>query len=460
MKFTLLVFLTFQIVSAQVFDKENIKVSGDDNKRINLVILSEGYQATEFSKFIEDATIFSNALFSQSPFKEYADYFNVYALKVPSVESGTDHPATATDVTEPVFPQASTDTYFDSSFDSSGVHRLLYTYNSSAIYSVLANNIPEYDQAIILVNTSEYGGGGGAYAVASTGNYADELAIHELGHSLFDLNDEYYPGDTRARESINMTQETSPSAVRWKNWINDNGVGVYPYGSIGSAATWNRPHQRCKMRYLGDPFCSVCKEGIIEKIHSLVSPINSFIPDNTTIETPTFPLDFELDLIKTIPNTLENSWTLNTQEIANNVDNVSLVENDLLEGTNILTTSIEDKTTALRIDNHYNIHIYTITWTINYDVLSVLDIESEVNNFFISLYPNPSNTVVNLKVESDYNENIKVDIVALDGKKLKSVSLLNFQTNQIDISDLSTGVYLTNIYSGNRLISSERLVKN
>ena len=89
-------------ISAQIFDIETIKFSGDNDKRINLVILSEGYQEVELNQFISDATAFSNDMFSQSPFLEYANYFNVYAIKVPSNESGADHPGTATDVSEPL----------------------------------------------------------------------------------------------------------------------------------------------------------------------------------------------------------------------------------------------------------------------------------------------------------------------------------------------------------------------
>ena len=64
-------------ISSQVFDVEAIKFSGDTDKRINLVILSEGYQESELDQFITDATNFTNNLFSQSPYLEYANYFNV-----------------------------------------------------------------------------------------------------------------------------------------------------------------------------------------------------------------------------------------------------------------------------------------------------------------------------------------------------------------------------------------------
>jgi len=142
------------------------------------------------------------------------------------------------------------------------------------------------------------------------------------------------------------------------------------------------------------------------------------------------------------------------------VDDVSILETDLVEGANTLTTIVHDNSPFLRVDNHDSFHIYTVTWTINYSTLGIETIKSEANNYNISLFPNPTNQVLNLKVESSTSSKIKVDILSLDGKIIKSTRLSNFESKQIDISTLSEGVYLTNFYSGNVLIASKRLIKN
>ncbi|MFL1011798.1 T9SS type A sorting domain-containing protein [Flavisericum labens] len=464
-----MLFLFFIVrVSSQVFEVQALKTAGDIDKRINLVILSEGYQETEFDKFETDATNFMNAMFSQSPFAEYADYFNVYIIKVPSNESGADHPGTATDVTEPQSPVTDVDTYFNSTFDAFGYHRYLYygiDYADAAsaelkIRSVLADNFPTYDQTLILVNSSHYGGTGGEFPIASIHMSSSEIAIHELGHSLFNLKDEYLVPDVYYAEAINMTQETDPSLVKWTNWVGVNEVGVYPYGSSGTAATWNRPHQNCKMRYLGYSFCSVCQEGMIERIHNLLSPIDSYMPVSNTVDNPSLPIDFQLNLIAPIPNTLERVWTLNAVNFANNVDSISLEEIDLLEGENTLTAVVHDATGFLKIDNHETSHIYTVSWTINYSSLGIGNIKSRMNNYVISMYPNPTNNTINLKFESDDVAIVNVEIVGLDGRKVKSMKLSNFKNQQIDISAFSQGIYLTNFYSNKTLLATKKLVKN
>lgn len=452
-----LTLLSCYFSNSQVFDIETIKFSGDDDKRINIVILSEGYQTSELSQFIIDATNFTNDMFGQSPFLEYTNYFNVYAIKVPSVESGADHPGTGSDEPIPNVPVSSVDTYFNATYDGYGYHRLLYAQDVTAINTVLANNFPAYDQAMILTNSTYYGGSGGEFPISSTGVSANEISIHEIGHSFADLKDEYYPGDILAAEAINMTQETDPTLVKWKNWMGSNGIGIYQYCGSGSCASWYRPHQNCKMQSLGVPFCSVCKEGIIEKIHSLVSPIDAYIPTNNTVNDPTYPFQFQLNLIATIPNTLKINWTLNSNLFTSNVDSVSLLDSNLNIGINTLVAIVYDDSNLLQIDNHESTHAYTVSWTINKNTMGIDEISSTTHNFSISLHPTPSNNIINIVYESTTNSTLSVDIIDLNGKKIKSINLQN--KNSIDIRSFSEGLYFANFYSNSVLIATKKIIK-
>src|SRR5258708_7869266 len=82
--------------------------------------------------------------------------------------------------------------YFGSTFNYAGIDRLLVPVNSSHIYSVLANNFPQYDQVFVVVNSTKYGGSGGFAATASINSSSAEIAIHEMGHSFAALRDEYW----------------------------------------------------------------------------------------------------------------------------------------------------------------------------------------------------------------------------------------------------------------------------
>ncbi len=457
---TLLFLLNVLFTSAQVFDVETILSSGADDKRINIVILADGYQQAELGQFITDATNITNELFSQSPYAEYKNYFNVYAIKVPSNGSGADHPGTATDVNEPVFPVSDVDNYFGSTFDFANIHRLLVPVSNSAITNVLAANFPLYDQVLILVNSPYYGGSGGQYATTSLEASAGEIAIHEMGHSFANLADEYWAGNGFAAERINMTQETNPASVRWTNWVGDNGVGIYQHCCGGTSASWYRPHQSCKMRFLGVPFCSVCSEGTIERIHNLVSSIDSFTPITTVFATNSFPVDFNLNLIAPNPNTLDRNWMVNGSNFANDVDAISLQMTDLVVGANTVVALVEDTTSLLRVDNHNTIHLNSVTWNVEYDpTLGITDILAETSKLKIDIFPNPGDDFVNLKFTTDAVKDFSAEVYSLDGKLIQSVPSNSSDLLSIDIANFSQGIYLVKIYHENTYISTSRIVK-
>ena len=84
-------------IQAQVFPVETIMNNGLNANRINLVYLSDGYTSGQLSTFITNTNSINDGMFIQTPFTQYKSFFNAYAVKVPSVESGAVHPGTASD---------------------------------------------------------------------------------------------------------------------------------------------------------------------------------------------------------------------------------------------------------------------------------------------------------------------------------------------------------------------------
>ena len=138
---------------SQTFTTSPLLQNGTNDKRINIAVLGDGFTATEQTAFVSSAQATINYLFTKSPYTEYKNYFNAYAINVISAESGVKHPGTATDVTEPVFPVSNPNNYFSSSFDN-GVHRCYYG-NTTKVTQTLAANLPDFDVAYILGNTTE-----------------------------------------------------------------------------------------------------------------------------------------------------------------------------------------------------------------------------------------------------------------------------------------------------------------
>jgi hypothetical protein len=444
--------------AAQQFDVDTIVFNGNPDKHINLVILGDGYTIGELTKFITNATTFTNGFFNEIPFVNYRKYFNVFIIKVPSNESGASHPGTAAD--EPGGqPVISVDNYFGSTFDFAGIHRLLVATKNTAISSVLASNFPAYDQVLILVNSPYYGGSGGYYTVASTHSSSAQIAIHELGHSFTGLKDEYWAGDNYAAEGLNMTKQSNPALVRWKNWIGTYGIGVYQHSGSAIALQWYRPHQNCMMRYLGVPFCSVCIQGTIEKIHSITTPVESYIPLENNITAPVYPLKFKVSLIDPSPNTLKRNWMLNGSQYRHNIDSVMIDGSNLPSRINTLTAIIEDTTGMLKVDAHASIHLATVSWTIDKGVTGIKEIRSSVSDITIDLYPNPASQYINVRLSGEIKGRIKIEIYDMHGKRLKISSLHSDQINTINLNDLEGGVYLVKIFADNNLVSSRKMIR-
>ncbi len=361
--FSIFLFYLCSNAVSQTFPTITLVDNGPLNNRINLAYLGDGYTLTEQTQYLSDVTEINQDLFTQAPFSNYANFFNAFAVQVPSAQSGADHPGTATDITEPVHEIQSVNTYFDGTFDFAGIHRLLVTTNNTAIFNVLADNVPAYDQAMLIVNSMYYGGSGGQNPCASTHEDASEIAIHELGHSFADLSDEYYAGDQYAQESFNMTQETDPNLVRWTKWYGTNGVGIYQHCCGGNSTSWYRPHENCKMRFLGSPFCAVCTQRIIDRIYELVIPIDNYAPAASTLENMGIPLEFTLDLVYPDPNTLKIEWVLNDEIVATDQNGLTLSTPDFMIGENVLTVKISDETPLSK--TYEDGYQFSVTWTIS-----------------------------------------------------------------------------------------------
>ena len=72
----------------QVFTVDSIMRNGSRNNRINYAYMSDGYLNAELPLFITNATAINTSLFNTTPFKEYKNYFNSFAIRVPSAEAG------------------------------------------------------------------------------------------------------------------------------------------------------------------------------------------------------------------------------------------------------------------------------------------------------------------------------------------------------------------------------------
>lgn len=256
--------LTHKGAAETPFEVIPIVNNGAISEKINLVIMGDGYTSGEMDKFVTDAQTVGNYIMTQSPYKERDSDFNVYAIKVISNASGA-----GADRNNLI------DNYFGSCFYYDGfAARLLAPTKSLEVDNVLSTHFPLYDAGLIIVNSAVYGGSGGTYPTSSMHSSAPEIMLHEMGHK-WGLHDEYWwIGNENAP---NCTSNNNPEEIKWKSFLGVNGVGIFEYESPGTG--WFRPHQNCKMRFLHEEFCEVCKDAQNKKFNDLLkikTPVASF----------------------------------------------------------------------------------------------------------------------------------------------------------------------------------------
>jgi hypothetical protein len=454
----LLSFFVYLAGAQSVIGVDSLLKSGPISKRINIVILGDGYDNTETSQQVADASTVSNYLLSTPPFSNYNNYFNVFVVKCVSPQSGVTHPGTATDVTEPIAPVVNVTNYFNTRFDVGNIHRLLVPANSTPLYNVLSTWFPAYNQVVVLGNSTVYGGSGGFFATSSMHISAKDIVVHEIGHSFAGLADEYWSGATG--EAPNRTATGNPATVKWSSWVGITGTGVYPYGTVSPQNNWYRPHQNCMMQYLGAPFCKVCSQTIVEKIHALTNPIDDYYPSNTSAFTFTSGSQvFKAALVKPNPNTLKRTWDLNASVVSNNTDSVLINSSSLLPGSNTLKLTVIDTTALSKDINHPTLHSYSVIWNITNSPTGIAEVKAQME---YSIYPNPAANVINIKYTLKEETNVKVMVTDNSGKKIMSRNLgkqsAGDYKNEVDISELSEGNYFLTIIINDKPINNQFVV--
>lgn len=294
----------------EFIDAMNVANQGLDDNRVDLVFVGDGYTAGEMAQYHTDVNGIVDSLYQYEPFTSYQSYFRVTAVEVVSNESGVDN-----DPNQGV----SRDTALDMQYWCSGIERLLCVNVGKAYTAAAAAD--DIDQVVAIANSSKYGGAGypgnNLGTAAGQNGAAADIAIHELGHSLGDLADEYtYGGPTTytgpelgpVDVSIYNRQEQLDQDRKWHYWMDanqsgfDGPISTFEGGNYSEFGVF-RPSNNSMMRALGRPFNLVSAEQLLKEIYREVSPIDSGTGDGALISrggtvgvTPMQPLNHNLSI--------------------------------------------------------------------------------------------------------------------------------------------------------------------
>jgi len=191
---------------------------GDPARKVDLLVLGDGYTAAERTKFEKDARRFIEALFATPPFREHGTDFNVWGLCPAAGQSGVSRPSSGVYRRSPL----------GASYDTFGTERYVLTMDNRALRDVAS--FAPYEFVEILVNGETYGGGGifNQFATVAIDNpWSAYVGVHEFAHHFAGLADEYYTSDvaylppehkTEPWEP-NVTALLDPANLKWRDLL-------------------------------------------------------------------------------------------------------------------------------------------------------------------------------------------------------------------------------------------------
>ena len=246
---------------------------------LDIVIVPEGYARQDEGKLRADLARFAASLIQHEPFQSNRARLHVRGVLAYSRESGVSEPRKG------IFK----DTLLGASFNTFDSPRYLTLLHTKAMREV-ASLVP-YDNVFVMVNTARYGGGGvyNQWAVFPSDNeYDDYVMLHEFGHHMGGLGDEYYDSAISMDEDAMYPPGTEPwepnitaylgkerKNIKWHAMIGEStplptpeedkyasSVGLFE-GAGYKAKGLYRPQLDCKMFHKGlVPFCRVCAKSL------------------------------------------------------------------------------------------------------------------------------------------------------------------------------------------------------
>lgn len=256
----------------------NLHKGGDPKECVDILFIPDGYSKADNKILKEDMKKFADYIINCSPFNEYKSNINIRAIEGYSKESGI------TDPNANIYKN----TLINSRYNVIDVDRYLMCLNVWKMHDI-AEDAP-YDIIIIVANSPKYGGGGiyNFYAtVNSIGWLSDYVIVHELGHLLGGLADEYYNSEVSVRDFYPENVEPAEPnlttmidfASKWEEMLSaevpiptpdnqtyNNTLGVFEGGGYVAEGVF-RPWRDCTMKEgIYNNFCPVCKKVITEKI--------------------------------------------------------------------------------------------------------------------------------------------------------------------------------------------------
>lgn len=275
--------------------------NGNPDNRLDIAIIGDGYTTRQRAVFNQDVDTIIDAFRTTEPLQTYFSHFNFHRINLFSPQDGTD------DIHNSITRNTALDTFY------SPISERRLVGPDPWVMTVATMSGAPWDTIIVVVNSPRRGGAtlptfGVAYASRNSVDFP-QIVIHEAGHSIAKLMDEYTGGLPDIDFANNWmlpaflpwpNVDTNAQNPKWRVWLNPNVALPTPevdanadvIGAFQGAAYENfgvyRPQLKCLMNGPGGGsdtknwestnFCAVCSEQWIKAIYEKSRLADSFTP--------------------------------------------------------------------------------------------------------------------------------------------------------------------------------------
>jgi len=233
--------------------------SGATNRRMDLILIGDGFTSAEMSRWQTEARRIADGILADPLFARHKNALNIRRVDVASAQSG---------VTE---GGVTRNTALGVVIGCYNIERLVCV-DENKVLNTVSPLTPADGRDIYLVvaNTTTYGGAAlGNVGTMTLHPQSIEVALHEIGHSAFNLADEYdygTCGTSSEPSEVNVTRQTARTSIKWRQHIHSNTpvptqsgsvangtVGLFQGGKYCTSGVY-RPTENSRMRALGNPW--------------------------------------------------------------------------------------------------------------------------------------------------------------------------------------------------------------
>lgn len=267
----------------KLIGSDKVLDAGPAATRRNLVLVGDGYTRKQLTVFARRVAELIEVIKTEEWFERAGHALNVWRVDVAS-----DEPGTWIRYACPYTPRR---TAFLAGFCSNKILRAM-TGDSPSARALAAEIVGEEADCVgVIVNSTHHGGAGferGFWTTTRQGWW--NTALHELGHGMFGLGDEYdgagsgktWNPSWNEPKYPNVTANLNEETLKWRDLLTDHvpvptllkkndrgrnpltadGVGVFEGAGRMDYGLY-RPAYDCRMRSKQVAFCEVCEEHIV-----------------------------------------------------------------------------------------------------------------------------------------------------------------------------------------------------